>query len=503
MNAANTPKLRPEYTTLSSTDSFLLSLVLLPILITIVYNRYYHPLSPFPGPFLASIWSGWRDWENYRNMEDQEPLLHERYGPIIRVSPNMISVADPDCLKEIYTRTDFLERRRSFPHNGAVDAPLGSSVLLHTELGKGIMPGYSVGTAGSWESIVDERVTERVGKLKAVYGGSGVRFGFSEWARYLSVDLVGWVVFGVDMGCTQNGRDNGDHIPGSKSGLGVAGGLARFPNIYRTLASDSFIRNILMAKADKEGLGVVREKIGLIIDAAWKSREEAEARGEEWHLNGKAMSAKNSGGTRLTKEEVHSECFLPFIAGQYSTALAIANPLKLLLANSRVLATLLSELTTHYAQKPLSHILPWTDIVDLDAKLPYLSAVLRESLRLHPPFPVGNPGMIPSSGITLTHRNRLYTIPGGYEISVSPIVIGRNKQIFGEDAHCFRPERWLEGNEKEIKRMKDVGFEWGTGSSRCIGKALAQMAVAKAIVMVLRHFEVELAVVIREERCGG
>ena len=60
--------------------------------------------------------------------------------------------------------------------------------------------------------------------------------------------------------------------------------------------------------------------------------------------------------------------------------------------------------------------------------------------------------------------------------------------------HRFRPERWLEGTREKIERMKTVGFEWGAGSSDCFGKALAQMIAAKVVVMVLRNFEVELAV---------
>ena len=55
--------------------------------------------------------------------------------------------------------------------------------------------------------------------------------------------------------------------------------------------------------------------------------------------------------------------------------------------------------------------------------------------------------------------------------------------------HSFRPGRWLEGTREEIKRMKAVGLGWGAGSSDCFGKDLAQMIVAKAIVMVLRNFE--------------
>ena len=60
--------------------------------------------------------------------------------------------------------------------------------------------------------------------------------------------------------------------------------------------------------------------------------------------------------------------------------------------------------------------------------------------------------------------------------------------------HHFRPERWLEGAGYQIEAMKAVGFGWGAGSSDCFGKALAQMIVAKAVAIVLRNFEVKLAV---------
>ncbi|PWW77094.1 cytochrome P450 [Tuber magnatum] len=489
MNATSTPILRREHTTLSSIDSSLLALILLPILVMIVYNRYYHPLSPFPGPFLASIWPGWQAWENPGNVEDQEPLLHERYGTIIRVSPNMISVADPECLKEICSRADRTQWWLPFGHKGIADGSSIRSSGLHEELRKRAGIAYSADVTRWWENVVDWRAREWIRELKGECGGGGIRLNFSEWARYLSVDLVSLVVFGVDIGCKGNERDNGGHIQAFERGLGMAGVLARLPNIYGALACNPLINNSWMAKVEKEGLGAVRVKVGLIIDAAWKSREEGTTKGVT--LLEEAMSAKNSDGTRLTKEGVYSECFLPFLTAQDSTALAITSTLKLLLTNPRVLATLLSELATYYVGKPFSHIPPWTDIADLDTKLPYLSVVLRESLRLHPAFNMGILRIV--SGVTLTHRERLYTIPGGCKIRANPFVIGRNKRVFGEDAHCFRPERWLDGSKEGVERMKAVRLEWGTGSSDCLGKALAQLAVAKAIVMVLRNFEIELA----------
>jgi len=102
---------------------------------------------------------------------------------------------------------------------------------------------------------------------------------------------------------------------------------------------------------------------------------------------------------------------------------------------------------------------------------------------------MSTPRIVTTSGTELTHRNGLYTLPGGLQISLNPIVICRNERIFGDDAHSFRPERWLEGTREEIERMEAVGFGWGAGSSDYFGKALAQMIVAKAVVVVLRDFE--------------
>lgn len=41
---------------------------------------------------------------------------------------------------------------------------------------------------------------------------------------------------------------------------------------------------------------------------------------------------------------------------------------------------------------------------------------------------------------------------------MNPYVVHRNKEIFGEDADIFRPERWFEREEKTMNRyMLQVG----------------------------------------------
>ncbi|OGM41477.1 hypothetical protein ABOM_010074, partial [Aspergillus bombycis] len=61
-------------------------------------------------------------------------------------------------------------------------------------------------------------------------------------------------------------------------------------------------------------------------------------------------------------------------------------------------------------------------------------------------------------------------------IGTNPWVIHRNKQIFGEDADVFRPERWLEGNASRKERFF---FAFGAGSRTCIGKSLGLLEISK------------------------
>jgi benzoate 4-monooxygenase len=78
------------------------------------YRLWFHPLAKYPGPFLArasSIWST----SAARKLRKAQSIqaAHERYGAIVRVAPNELSLANPAVLKDIYghglglPKTDF------------------------------------------------------------------------------------------------------------------------------------------------------------------------------------------------------------------------------------------------------------------------------------------------------------------------------------------------------------------------------------------------------------
>lgn len=68
-----------------------------------IYTRYLTGLSHIPGPFIASISNFWKIRAAWRETMPQENIaLHRKYGPLVRIGPNMISVDDPSAISTIY-----------------------------------------------------------------------------------------------------------------------------------------------------------------------------------------------------------------------------------------------------------------------------------------------------------------------------------------------------------------------------------------------------------------
>lgn len=69
-----------------------------------LYSVFLHPLRNVPGPGLAKITELWRTNRYFRGYWHRDILdLHRQYGPVVRISPNEVSIVSPELAKTIYS----------------------------------------------------------------------------------------------------------------------------------------------------------------------------------------------------------------------------------------------------------------------------------------------------------------------------------------------------------------------------------------------------------------
>jgi len=136
--------------------------------------------------------------------------------------------------------------------------------------------------------------------------------------------------------------------------------------------------------------------------------------------------------------------------------------------------------------------------VDFEA-MPYTVAVMKETLRFHPVssnsvreaardevLPLSTP-IITKSGKTITEL----PIPKDMILVISNAGYNRNTDVFGQDAHVFNPERWLDGTVQTTTSVGVYGnlMTFGSGHRACIGWRFAVYEYQAFLVELVKNFE--------------
>jgi cytochrome P450 len=118
-------------------------------------------------------------------------------------------------------------------------------------------------------------------------------------------------------------------------------------------------------------------------------------------------------------------------------------------------------------------------------QLPYLSAVVKEGLRLH--------GGIVARSQRISRYETLhcagFDIPPGTPLSTSSYFVHRDPTIFPNPS-VFDPDRWLRSADPHALDRYLVAF--GKGSRNCVGKNLGQAELFLTLATVLRRFDLDL-----------
>ncbi|MFS7912153.1 putative geraniol 8-hydroxylase [Helianthus anomalus] len=114
-------------------------------------------------------------------------------------------------------------------------------------------------------------------------------------------------------------------------------------------------------------------------------------------------------------------------------------------------------------------------------RLPYLSCIVKETLRLHPSVPF----LLPRKTGNEVKLNE-YTIPKGTRVLVNAWAIGRDPSI-REDSQEFRPERFL-SSLVDVQGQDFESIRFGGGRRICPGMPLALRMIPRGIELITSKF---------------
>lgn len=122
------------------------------------------------------------------------------------------------------------------------------------------------------------------------------------------------------------------------------------------------------------------------------------------------------------------------------------------------------------------------------AKLPYLTAVIYEALRLS----YGTMQRMPRKFPKTTLQYKDFTIPAGVTVSMDIYSISHDENIF-PDSFAFIPERWM-GNPKapDGKQLSRYLASFSGGTRNCVGMQLAYAELYIGLASMFRRFDFEL-----------
>jgi cytochrome P450 len=180
------------------------------------------------------------------------------------------------------------------------------------------------------------------------------------------------------------------------------------------------------------------------------------------------LEARFDDGTQMQDEEVHAQLITLLLAGHETTAIALASCMSRLARHPEVLATLARELETVSAGDDVQ-------------RLPYLSAVIDETLRIDPI--VSDVARIPNADFALdtdlivTPQQLLIVLIEGVHLDAT----------LYPDPLRFRPERFL-----ERKYAAHEFMPFGGGVRRCIGAAFSDMETKIMLSTLVRRASLAL-----------
>ncbi|XVF29134.1 hypothetical protein REPUB_Repub15cG0093400 [Reevesia pubescens] len=182
---------------------------------------------------------------------------------------------------------------------------------------------------------------------------------------------------------------------------------------------------------------------------------------------------------RLSLQDLVDECKTFYFAGQETTNSLLAWTVLLLAVHSDWQEKARREVIEIFGnQNPDSEGI---------AKLKIINMIINETLRLYAPV----------NGLTRKVEREVQVgklvLPANMEVFIPNMALHHDPQLWGDDAHLFKPERFAEGIGKATKYNAAAFIPFGMGPRSCVGMSFATTETKTALLMILQRYSITLS----------
>ncbi|KAF1985483.1 cytochrome P450 [Aulographum hederae CBS 113979] len=442
----------------------------------VVYRRYFHPLARIPGPFLPAVTLLYQSYFNGTYYKEIE-RMHEKYGPIIRITPNEVHLSDPENYDKIYFMGSKFYKSPVF--YGSFCIPFATFCTPSNEVHKHrramLNPMFSRKMVLDLEEVVQDKA-RRLVKITSDALAANKPADLHHAFRAVSVDVITDYAFNKSYNLLGS-DDLGADFFAMVRGIGPAFWTFQQFEAMRDLAVK--IPPWLAPKLSP----VLGHVIGLQMEGV-RQIEDVRTRMKEGKLDTKRPTIfselldpeKQDGYPVPSTWDLKDEVYSVLAAAADTTGNAMTTAAYHILANKDIYAKARAELFEAFPDPEAT-----LDFQTLE-KLPYLTGIVKEGLRLSFGVIGRLPRVTPAGGATFNG----HYLPSGTIVGMSSWLMHRNPTIF-PSPRTFSPTRWLD--PENYRRCDRHMVPFGRGTRQCVGMPLAYAELYITLAMFVHRFE--------------
>ncbi|KAL6455926.1 hypothetical protein MHYP_G00357770 [Metynnis hypsauchen] len=439
-------------------------------------------IEDLPGPSLATT-VYWLFIKGYADKSHAMQLEHKRlYGPIwrSRFGPfDVINVATAELISQMIRQEGRYPVRTALPHWKEYREMRGQAYGLHVDTGpewyrmrSALNPKMlKLCEAAAYAPVIHDVVTDLLDRLERLRLRSQDKNTVNDLASELykfGFEGISSILFETRLGCLQEEipTDTLRFIAAANNMLTLSETVLFFPRWTRKIFP--FWKQFIQAWDDLYSVAQ------LLIDRKVKQMDKQVQRGEK--VEGMYLTYLLS-NNKLSLAEVYITITELLLGGVDTTSNTMSWTLYHLARNPEIQKHLYQEVVSMCPDKQL----PTTE--DL-TRMPYLKAIIKETLRLYPVVP-GNGRLTLDNEVIVDN----YWFPKGTQFHLCHYAASHDENEF-PDPERFVPERWLRGVPSRSQHHPFSSIPFGVGVRACVGKRVAELEMYFALSRLMQHYEV-------------